>query len=156
MSRVNFISATLDPVAGTTVLKQINDSADALPFLINLSKAQRKGLRRMGSKSVDYVNDNLVGANQFPKSIPSDFPMEEFEKDTVLVKQLFPIFIAAQSLSERLKDTMLALGTDCMKEADEVYDYLKIAAKTDASAKALVEKIGKRFKGQGKKPKKAE
>jgi hypothetical protein len=153
MSRTNFISATLEPTLGATVLKQINDSADALPFLINLSKVQRAGLRRMGPKSVDYVNDTFVGASQFPKSLPVDFPLGEFEKDTILVKQLFPILIASQVLTEKLTDTMLALGTDCMKEADEVYDFLKIAAKTDTNAKALIERISKRFKGQGKKKK---
>jgi hypothetical protein len=153
MARQNLISATLEQKTATTVLQQINDSRDALSFLINLSKVQRKGLRRMGPKSVDYVNDNLVAAGQFPNSLPADFPMGEFEKDAVLVKQLYPILVAAQTLTEKLSDTMLALGTDCMKEADEAYGYLKIAAKTDASAKTIVDKISKRFKGQGKKVK---
>ena len=48
-----------------------------------------------------------------------------------------------------MNDTILALSSDAMKEADEVYGFLKVAAKRDANAKALVEQISKRFKGQG-------
>jgi hypothetical protein len=153
MSRQNLISATLETTVEVAILQQIKDSAAAMPFLVNLSKKQRIGLRKMGPKSVDYVNDAFVGAKQFPTSLSKDFPLEEFEKDTVLIKQLFPILVASQALTEALKDTVFALGTDCMKEADEVYDFLKIAAKTDANAKTMVDKIAKRFKGQGKKPK---
>ena len=150
MARQNLISATLTSAVATDVLQKVNDSKAALPFLINLSNEQRKKFRKMGPKSVDYVSDTQVGANQFPSSMPADFQMAEFEKDAVLVKQLFPILVASQSLTEALNDTILALGSDCMKEADEVYSYLKLAAKTDANAKALVEQIGRRFKGQGK------
>jgi hypothetical protein len=153
MSRQNLVSAVLDPTVGKTILKQINDSKEAMTFLVNLSKEQRKGLRKMGPKSVDYVNDTLVGAQQFKNSLANDFPLEEFEKDAALIKQLYPILVAAQSLAEALSDTVLALGTDCMKEADESYKFLKIAAKTDANAKTQVDLIARRFKGQGNRKK---
>jgi hypothetical protein len=151
MSRQNLISAAVEDAVVTTVLNQINDAKNALPFLLNLSTQNRKKYRKMGPKSVDYVNDNLAGAKQFPNALPKDFSIEEFSKDAVLIKQLYPLLVATQSLSEALNDTILALGSDSMKEADEVYSYLKLAAKTDSNAKTLVEQIGKRFKGQGKK-----
>jgi hypothetical protein len=150
MARQNLISATLDETLATDVLQKVNDNKAALPFLINLSKEQRKKYRKMGPKSVDYVSDTQVGAQQFPNSMPKDFPVDEFKKDAVLVKQLFPILVASQAFTESLNDTILALGSDCMKEADEVYSFLKLAAKTDANAKALVDQIARRFKGQGK------
>ncbi len=150
MARQNLISAALDNALATDVLQKVNNSKELLPFLINLSKEQRKKYRKMGPKSVDYVADTQTGAKQFPNSMPKDFPIDEFEKDATLIKQLFPILVASQSFTEALNDTILALGSDCMKEADEVYNYLKLAAKTDANAKALVEQIARRFKGQGK------
>jgi hypothetical protein len=153
MPRQNLISATVEDNVVTTVLNQIKEAQTALPFLLNLSKENRKNYRKMGPKSVDYVNDNLAGAKQFPKSLPQDFSIEEFSKDAILVKQLYPLLVATQSLEEALSDTILALGSDSMKEADEVYGYLKLAAKTDANAKTIVEQIGRRFKGQGKKKK---
>ncbi|OYU83773.1 MAG: hypothetical protein CFE24_09805 [Flavobacterium sp. BFFFF2] len=150
MARQNLISATLENTVATDVLQKVNECKVALPFLMNLSKEQRRKSRKMGPKSVEYVSDTQVGAKLFPSSLPQDFPIDEFEKDTVLIKQLFPIFVASQALTEALNDTILALGSDCMKEADEAYSYLKLAAKTDANAKALVDQIAQRFKGQGK------
>ena len=112
---------------------------------------ERKKFRKMGPKSVDYVNENLLGANQFPGSLPSDFPVEEFANDVDAINKLYPLLVASQALTEALNDTLLALSSDAMKEADEVYGFLKIASKRDANAKALVEQIARRFKGQGKK-----
>jgi hypothetical protein len=149
MSRQNLISATAADATITAAIQSINDAKSSFPFLINLSADERKKFRKMGPKSVDYVNDNLTGANQFPNSLPSDFPIAEFAKDVTLINKLYPLLVAAQALTEGLNDTILALGSDAMKEGDEVYGFLKLAAKTDANAKALVEQIGRRFKGQG-------
>ena len=150
MSRQNLISVQVEDAVTETVLNQINDAKRALPFLINLSKENRKKFRKMGPKSVDYVNDTLLGANQFPESLPQDFSVEEFSKDAILIRQLYPLLVASEALTEALNDTILAVGSDSMKEADEVYGFLKMAAKTNANAKTIVDQISKRFKGQGK------
>jgi hypothetical protein len=151
MSRQNLISAEADDARIVAAIQSINDAKGSFPFLINLSAKERKTFRKMGPKSVDYVNDNLIGAKQFPNSLPKDFPLAEFDKDVTLINKLYPLLVASQALTEGLSDTILALCSDAMKEGDEAYGYLKLAAKTDANAKALVEQIGRRFKGQGKK-----
>lgn len=151
MPRQNLISAEVDNAVVTAAIQTINDTKAEFPYLLNLSAEERKKFRKMGPKSVDYVNENLLGANQFPGSLPSDFPVEEFANDVDAINKLYPLLVASQSLTEALNDTLLALSSDAMKEADEVYGFLKIASKRDANAKALVEQIARRFKGQGKK-----
>ena len=146
MSRQNLISAEAADATIAAAISSINDAKGSFPFLINLSATDRKKFRKMGPKSVDYVNDNLIGAQQFPNSLPKDFPIEEFAKDVTLINKLYPLLVASQAFTEGLNDTILALSSDAMKEGDEVYKYLKLAAKTDANAKALVEQIGRRFK----------
>ena len=152
MARQNLVSAVVDDVIVNAILQHLNDSREALPFLINLSKEDRKKFRKMGPKSVEYVGDCFVAAQQFTSSLTSDFPLEEFSKDVVLIRQLFPLLVASQALTEGINDTILALGSDCMKEADEVYKYLKLASKTNVNAKALVDQIGRRFDRQGGAP----
>ena len=151
MPRQNLISAEVDNAVVTAAIQTINDTKAEFPYLLNLSAEERKKFRKMGPKSVDYVNENLLGANQFPGSLPSDFPIEEFANDVDAINKLYPLLVASQALTEALNDTLLALSSDAMKEADEVYGFLKIASKRDANAKALVEQIARRFKGQGKK-----
>jgi hypothetical protein len=152
MSRQNLISAEADDARIVAAIQSINDAKGSFPFLINLSAKERKTFRKMGPKSVDYVNDNLIGAKQFPNSLPKDFPLEEFDKDVTLINKLYPLLVVSQALTEGLSDTILALCSDAMKEGDEAYGYLKLAAKTDANAKALVQQIGRRFKRTPKKP----
>lgn len=149
MSKQNLVSASISDAEVANALNQINAMRATFPFLINLSKEERKNFRKMGPKSVSYVKDTFVAAKQFPECFPQSFRMQEFEKDSILIEQLYPLFVAVQSLNEALNDTVLALGSDSMKEADEVYGFLKIAAKNDASAKTIVDQIAKRFKGQG-------
>ena len=79
--------------------------------------------------------------------------MGEYAKDVKLIRQLFPILVAAQSQAEGLNDTILALGSDCMHGSNEVYDLLKNAAKKDANVKTLVDQLARRYKGQGRKTK---
>lgn len=149
MSRQNLISAEVADAIIAAAIQSIIDAKGSFPFLINLTAKERKDFRKMGPKSVDYVNDNLIGAKQFPNSLPSDFPLDEFAKDVTLINKLYPVLVASQALTEGLSDTILALCSDAMIEGDEVYGYLKLAAKKDANAKALVQQIGRRFKGQG-------
>lgn len=151
MARQNLISAKFDDQTVSNAIQTINAIKNDFPFLINLSATERKKFRKMGPKSVDYVNENLLGASQFPNSLPADFPVEEFANDVNAINKLYPLLIASQALTEALSDTLLALSSDAMKEADEVYGFLKLASKRDANAKALVEQMARRFKGQGKK-----
>lgn len=149
MARQNLVSAVVDDAIVNAVLQHLTDSKEALPFLVTLSKEDRKKFRKMGPKSVEYVTNCYLGAQQFNNSLPQDFPMVEFSKDAKLLQQLLPMLVASQALTEGINDTILALGSDCMKEADEVYKYLKIAAASSANAKTLVDQIGRRFEGQG-------
>ena len=75
MPRQNLISAEVDNAVVTAAIQTINDTKAEFPYLLNLSAEERKKFRKMGPKSVDYVNENLLGANQFPGSLPSDFPI---------------------------------------------------------------------------------
>ncbi|MEC4048998.1 hypothetical protein OX284_006130 [Flavobacterium sp. SUN046] len=153
MARQNLISAEVDDVIVEAVLQHLLDSKTAMPFLINLSKSDRMKYRKMGPKSVEYVGECLVGAQQFSNHLTADFPLGEYEKDVKLIRQLFPILVAAQALAEGLNDTILALGSDCMDGSNEVYDLLKNAAKKDANVKTLVDQLARRYKGQGRKTK---
>jgi hypothetical protein len=151
MARKNRVSAAITQEDYDKAMDYINHARDFFPFLINLSKIERKTMRKMGSKSVDYVQDCLTGGKQFENSLAKDFPMIEFQKDAVLIRQLFAVALLVNAFAEGLNDTLMALGADCMAESDEVYATLKRAATKDANAKSLVDQISKRFAGQGKK-----
>jgi hypothetical protein len=151
MSTQNKISAVLSAADQQTILNSLASAKQLLPFLINLSKEERKKLHKMGPKSVDYVNLCLQGAQTFPTALTVAFDAPEFQKDVTLVNLLLPIAVMVAALAEGINDTMMAVGSDAMIEADEVYGFLKNAAKKDTNAKTLVDQIAKRYSAQGKK-----
>jgi hypothetical protein len=51
----------------------------------------------------------------------------------VLTKDLFDVLAVLGPVLEGLDDTLKALGTELMHQADECYGYLKVAAKKSAS-----------------------
>lgn len=149
MSNHNKVSGTLSDADSQKILKAIDGISASLPFLINLTVDERKKERKMGAKSIEYVNLSLQGAQMYPKALKAGFDATEFKNDVALYNALQPIAVKLQALSEAINDTMLAAGSDAMIAADEVYAELKSSAKKDASVKGLVDQIAKRFKGQG-------
>lgn len=149
MSNHNKVSGTVSDADSQKIMKAIDGISASLPFLINLSVDDRKKLRKMGAKSIEYVNLNLQGAQTYPKALKAGFDAAEFKNDVMLYNALQPIAVKLQALSEALNDTMLAAGSDAMMAADEVYAELKSSAKKDANVKGLVDQIAQRFKGQG-------
>jgi hypothetical protein len=147
-TNTNKISAVLSDADKASILNFIQLIKKLLPFLLALTEKERKDFRKMGPKSVDYVNLNLQGAQNFPDTLPGNFDTDEFGNDVSLVNQLLAIQIPLASLLEGVNDTLLAAGSDSMMEADIVYGYLKAAAKNNAAVKGLVAQIAQRYAKQ--------
>jgi hypothetical protein len=148
----NLISAVLADADKEAARAAIATAKTKMPFLISLSEDQKKGKRRMGQKSVEYVKLNVRGVQNFGNYIPSaTVNGDEFEKDVTLISQLWDVRIVIASLLEEVDDTITAASVDSMKTADTVYDYLKKAAQSDAAVKTLIVEIAKRYEKQGKK-----
>jgi hypothetical protein len=148
MPNSNKISAVLSDADKASAIADIKLVVVLLSFLINLSEEDRKVLRKMGPKSVEYVNLNLQGAQSFGSLLPASFNVTEFTNDVTLVNQLLAVHVIVASLLEGINDTILAAGSDAMMAADIVYGYLKTAAKTNANVKTLVSQIALRYSAQ--------
>lgn len=126
---------------------------DKLPFLVALSTDEKKSLAKLGAKSVEFVKDCNSVAENYNEILPNNFNREELHKDTRLYTQLSELQLLFNTLSEKLNDTTIVVGSKALKSSLIVYDYVKTAAKTQAGLKTVSEQLQQRFKGQGK-PKK--
>jgi hypothetical protein len=151
MSKSNKISAVFTATEKQIILAKIADVKAQLPFLVTLTMEERKKLRKMGPKSVAYVQQCVAGAKSFPNEFKKSFNADDLEKDYDLIYNLLDVQVGLQSLLELVNDTMMAGGIDAMEAADEVYSSLKSSAKSDANVKEMVKLIGERFKSQGRK-----
>ena len=139
------MNAKLSDSDKEAVKVKIQEIQQLLPFLIALPVGQKKGRVSMGQKSVEFVNLALRGASNFPQYLLQSFNKEEFANDVNLIAQLWDIRVLIASLLEMLDDTLYASSSDAMQTSNEVYTYLKTAAKKDASVKALVDDMSKRY-----------
>ena len=147
------ISADLAPADVTTVLSAVDDIESALPFLITLTKDERRRKKALGPIRVGYVTEVSTIVKAFPSAIPDDFPTTEFNRGAKLMNSgLFEIQARIAALNEKLTDTVTELGTEMYTRSNMAYKYLKTGAENDAALKTAVDKIGKTFEGQGKKP----
>ena len=150
MSNYNKVSGAVSDADSQKIMTAIEGISASLPFLINLNVEERKNARKMGAKSIEYVNLNLQGALTYPKVLKVGFDVAEFKKDVTLYNALQPLAVKLQALSEAINDTMMGVGSDAMMAADEVYAELKSSAKKDANVKELVKQISARYSAQSK------
>ena len=146
------ISAALTPAQKNTLKTNVNNNKAIIsPFGVNLTPAERKKIPKTGPNSVSYVQLALKTAQENPTIIPGDFDIAEFGKDVVLFADLEEIRTHHSSYVEMLDDTKLAVGSEAVKQANRLYEQVKIAAKNNSNMDAIRQQLAQRFKGQGKK-----
>lgn len=80
----------------------------------------------------------------------SNFNVTEFAKDVTLSADFVEIESASKPLAEGISDTLMAVGTEAMKQANQVYALIKVAAKSDGNMNALAKQLGERYKKTSK------
>ncbi len=121
-----------------------------LPFLVNLTAIERRNLYKMGDKSLAFVNNSVIAAQHNQTILPEAFDLPEFERDFALAQHLNEIHAQLQQITEKVDDTLVAVGSEAMRSGLSVYDYVKAAAKHQPGLKALAEQLGERFKSLGR------
>lgn len=144
----NRISAEVKPDDFNTLMGHLTNLEKGLPFLINLSDKERRRLMRLGTRSVEFVNDASDAVRNFPQILPPRFEVQEFLKDTVLYGQLRQMQMKIESLHEKLQDTLAVVGNEAMMAALDVYSYVQTAAPSEPGLKSVADTLSERFKKQ--------
>jgi hypothetical protein len=139
---VTLVQADLDAVK--TAIATINSK---LPFLVTLDKDERQALVKLGPKSADFVNDASAAVSTFPQILPTSFDKVEYGKDTALFKALNDIKFLVDSLSEKVDNTYMAVGSEAMMASLEVYAYVQTAKDRTPGLGSVADKLKERFKG---------
>ena len=132
-------------------LERIDGSLNALEadldMLIALTVDERRELFKMGTKSHAFCSTALNVAQQHAGLMPRDFDIDEFRRDHLALEILRPRAMRLAHLAQRMADTELALGSDVMAAALEVYGVLKVAGKdkgVDEARRELASRFSRR------------
>ncbi|MEI6123179.1 MAG: hypothetical protein WCQ95_06065 [Bacteroidota bacterium] len=121
-----------------------------LPCLVSLTNADRRKIRKMGTKHTGYVADVYVATKSNTSLLPGSFDFAEFTKDMELMDKLSYLKTIFMKIIEQFSDTEILLGHELMKQADFCYSILKLSAKDNASVKLVVDQIAQAYLGQGR------
>ena len=149
VNTVNPINGTLAPADQDAILAAIGTIKQKLPFLIDLSKGQRKGMSRLGNKTHSFVKKALNVAAQNSGVLPATFDVNQMRSHTQLFEDLTPIKLAIDQLKKQLDDTVTGAGNQAYTAALDVYAVAKSRfgrAKLETAATEL----GQRFRGKKK------
>ncbi|MFV0377446.1 MAG: hypothetical protein ACK5JD_09110 [Mangrovibacterium sp.] len=120
------------------------------PYIIGLSKEERKKLPKMGDGTSPFVQKALEYCQSNPEFIPAYFKPEQFNNAFTGWAQLNSIFRPVQQLYSDLEDTIMQAGSESYGLALIYYNSVKQAAKEGIQgAKPIYEDLKKRFAHNG-------
>lgn len=144
------IDVTLSAVDMQGVKDAFADILERLPFLVNLTPAERKTIMKTGPDSLSFVQTALTGTQANPTIFPSSFDTAGFAKDVALFAAMTELRALAESVTSQLDDTRMAVGGEAMQAATQAYKYIQTAAKTTPGLKPLADQLGERFQRANK------
>jgi len=139
------ISATVSAADLQAVKDAIAVIQQKLPFLVNLTADERKSILKTGPNSLSFVQNAQQAAQNNPDIFPKSFDVTEFTSDVTLFAVLTEINTAVAQLGSSIDDTRMAVGGEAMKEATQVYTYVKTAAASTPGLKPVADQLGQRF-----------
>jgi hypothetical protein len=146
------ISATVSNANVQAIKAAVATIQQALPFLISLTQDERKKLFKTGPNSLSFVQNALTAAENNPDIFPKSFDADEFSSDVDLFAVMTQIGTLVSQLASEIDDTRMAVGSEAMNEATQVYNYVKAAAKNTPGLKPLADQLGERFQKASAKP----
>jgi len=144
------IDATLSAADLQAVKDAFTTVLAKLPFLVNLTAEERKGGFKAGPDSLSFVTNALTAAQANPEILPISFSTAAFKRDVDLSAVLTELSTLAASVASQIDDTRMAVGSEAMQQANQVYSYVKTAAKTTPGLKPVAAQLGERFQRASK------
>ncbi|MDR2887918.1 MAG: hypothetical protein LBV26_07970 [Bacteroidales bacterium] len=148
------------------VIEQANLKADEIkallaPYVLPLTADQRKGMLKMGERSLSFVDKAFELARINPTLRPAFISVDDLGFDLHDVTRLRGTLSRLQQLTDSVDDTMMVSGSEAYNTALTFYTSVKAAARQNIQgSKAVYEELKKRFpgklKGDGNKQQAAE
>ncbi|MCW3789373.1 hypothetical protein [Plebeiibacterium sediminum] len=131
----------------TEALNKLNEVNSILsPYLLTVTKDDRRGLAKMGNKSLAFVTEANEYSKQNPNLRPAFTSQEDFDIDVADATGLLPVSGILEKLLSQVEDTSLVAGSEALNHALLFYNNTKLAAKNGvAGAQEITNSLSTRF-----------
>lgn len=109
-----------------TVLTYIQKIKSQMPFLINLSKEEKKKLAKMNERRRPFAQKALEYAKSEPGPIPRNLDLKKMELDLNTYLKLRRIHREIRKLDEMLRDTIAIKGAYSYSTACKIYNAFEM------------------------------
>jgi len=140
----NIVTLNLTDAQLSAVDAALTELETQLSGLIALPVGQKRGLRKMGERSEAFCRQALTVLGQNPQLVPANVLAADAIGDLAAIDKLRPRMLRLGRLSERASDTTIALGSDVMTTALQVYAQIKLSGSGEGLAAARRD-LGTRF-----------
>ena len=121
----NLISASISPEELISINEAIKTLKEKMPFLSTLQKAEIGGLFKVGNNYQPFLDLAKQVKDAHPEILSGVFNKDEFDKDYALFKAIQPIGQQINQINEGLQKAVIAVGSDSLDEALEIYAAVK-------------------------------
>lgn len=148
MPNDNRISAEVTAANKTAILTKINEISALLPFLINLTKEERRDLPKLGPASLGFDEQCASYMSSAPNLVPPFVDPAEVNKDRALRISMADIWRELRKLCEKVDDTLLLVGNEIWMADLSFYHTVKQAARRGVGgADTILDDLKARFPG---------
>jgi len=152
-SQDNLISAELSPEKAQDLIARLRAIQAELPFLISLTKEERKRLAKPSDEAFTASASVVQIAQSFPDHFPpSILDAAELHRDHELAQQLADVHDAARALARGLEDTLLAARSDTYRVALQGYAIIKTIENKLPGVAALIQGLRQTLDRRARRP----
>ncbi len=122
------IHATISDADLNQAIQKIQEAKALLPFLVNLSKGEKRKTLQLGKKTEKFLFDVQHVMNTNPALVPGYVDGPGYNSDFNLLIRLQQIEVHLRMLTEAVNDTRFAVVQECQKPALAMYKNIQSAA----------------------------
>ena len=149
----NRISASITAADKTAVITAVDTIRSKLPFLLNLTAAERKELPKLGDKTLAFDEKCAGYMAAHPELVPGFVNSAELAKDRALRTDLNDISRALGTLLEGVDDTLMLASSEAYMADLSFYQSVRQAAQRGVvGADTIYSDLKQRFPGRAAKP----
>ena len=147
------IVVNLTPAQKAAILAKIGELAALLTFTTGLSDEQRRGMSKMGDKSLGFDEKTSNYMASRPELVPGYVDTAALAQNRAARVDVGDLMRAVGDQWQRLSDTVMVLGHQIYKPELAFYHSAEEAAKHGVpGAQAIVNDLKPRFAAQGTRP----
>lgn len=121
----NLISGTISAEDLQAIQDALNVINTKLPFLSAMQNMEVNTIFKVGNVYQPLLDLALQVVDTHPEVLPPVFNKEEFRKDYALYKTVNPLALQVAEIHTGLQKTEMAVGSDSLIEALEIYAAVK-------------------------------